>query len=488
MAVITLPIANGFYVSDSLPISAQECVNWYPNIVQAPALNQETLLGTPGTELLTTSGLVQQSNRGAWVLDEIPYFVNGNSLYRLERVVSGTEEVFSVVNLGTIEGSGRVSLADNGTQLCILVPDGKGYIFTSDPDTLTEITDPDFRANGEPQQVVFIDGYFVFTTDSKKFIISALNDGLSYNALDFGTAEADPDDIVAPIVFRNQLFIGGSETLEAFQNVGGADFPFQRTGLFIQKGIDAAFSVVVSNDTFMFIGGGQNESPAIWSLQGNTVQKISTTAIDSILQRFTDDEIQESFSWSYAQKGAYFVGFALPTTTLVFDTITGRWHERKSQLRDSDGTSVIFRSRINSLVQAYGKVLVGDSQDGRIGSLDIDIFTEYGQPLIRRISTQPFQNNMQAFMVPWIELTMEAGVGNDDASDPQIRMDRSVDGGKTFKDDRTRAIGKRGEYERRTIWRRVGRAARFEIFRFTLSDPVKPVIIQLTADVVPANA
>jgi len=34
------------------------------------------------------------------------------------------------------------------------------------------------------------------------------------------------------------------------------------------------------------------------------------------------------------------------------------------------------------------------------------------------------------------------------------------------------------------IWRRNGRAARFEVFRFTMSDSVKPVIIQLTAEII----
>jgi len=484
MAITALPIANGFYESDSLPISAQECVNWYPNLVQAPALNQETLFGTPGSVQLATTGNIAQINRGSWPLNDIPYFVNGNTLYRLVLSVVGGLDTFTTVDLGTIEGTGRVSMADNGTQLCILVPGGKGYIFTTGPDSLVEITDLDFTANGQPQHVVFIDGFFVFTTDSKKFITSALNDGTDYNALDFGTAEADPDDIVAPIVFRNQLFIGGSETLEAFQNIGGADFPFQRTGLFIQKGIDAAFSIVEANNTFMFIGSGKNESPAIWSLQGNDVQKVSTVAIESILQRFTQAELQTSFSWSYAQKGAYFVGFALPTTTLVFDTITGRWHERKSQIVNTIGIVSTIRSRVNSLVNAYGRVLVGDSQDGRIGSLDIDLFTEYGRNIIRRIATQPFQNNMQAVMVPTLELTMEAGVGNDDVVNPKIRMDLSDDGGKTFKDDRTRSIGKIGEFKRRTIWRRNGRFARFVVMRFTLSDAIKPVIIQLTADIV----
>ena len=477
-----LPITNGFYVSDSLPISAQECVNWYVNILQAPGLVTENLFGTPGSTELTPTQALREVNRGSHVMAGLPYFVNGSTLYRLTRTIVNTIETFSVDVLGVILGEGRVSMADNGTQLCIMVPDGAGYIFTTDPDTLTTITDLDFRANGEPQQVAYIDGYFAFTTDSKKWIVSDLNDGLVYNALDFGTAEADPDSIVAPIVFNNQLFIGGSETLEAFQNIGGADFPFQRTGLFIPKGISAPFTVVAASNSFMFIGAGENESPAIWQYVGNSVKKVSTTAIDSILQRFTTTQVSETFAWSYAQKGAYFVGFALPTTTLTYDTITERWHERKSQVDDDVGNAQSVRCRINSVVQAYGRILVGDSQDGRIGHLDPDVYTEYGNPIIRRAATQPFQNNMQSFLLPSVELAVESGVGNAAVPDPVIRMERSKNG-KTWSDQRARRIGKIGEFEHRAIWRKNGRAARFESLAFILSDAVKPVIIGLYADI-----
>lgn len=478
MTKTILPIANGSYISDSLPISAQECTNWYPNIPQTAALNSETLLGTPGLTLATTTGAVgSEVNRGSWTMDGVPYFVNGTTLYRLE------SDLTTMTDLGAITGSGRVFMADNGTQLCVLVPGttSMGYIFTTGPDTLTTITDLDFNTNGEPQAVVFIDGYFVFTTDSKKFIISALNDGLSYSALDFGSAEADPDDIVAPIVFRNQLFICGSETIEAFQNIGGGDFPFQRTGLFIAKGVYAALTLIQSNDTFMFIGGGKGESPAIWAFEGNTAVKVSTTAIDSLLQTFTEAEISASFAVSYAQKGAYFVCFALPTVSLVFDTTSKRWHERKSQVL-IETTQLTKRWRVNSLVSAYGKVLVGDSQDGRIGCIS-SAYKEYEQAVVRVVSTQPFQNNMDSFSVPEIELTVESGVGNDDVIEPLIGLSISKDGGKTFGQERWRKIGKIGEFDRRLIWRRNGRMSRFTVFKFTLSDAVKPVIIQLTADI-----
>ena len=469
MPKVVLPIANGFYESDSLPISAQECVNFYPNIAQAPALNQETLFGTAGLEEVANANTLT-GNRGAHEMNGVPYFVMNNRLFSMAAD-------FSLTFHGEIDGTVRVSMADNGTQLLILVPNGNGYIYNHVTDTFAQITDTDFTANGNPQLVVYIDGYFCLTTDSKKFIVSALNDGLSYNALDFGTAESDPDKIVAPVVFKNQLFIGGSQTIVPFQNIGGGDFPFQRTGLFLQKGIVSPFSIQTLQDTFVFIGAGQNESPAIWTLQGNDVAKISTTAIDKELSALTEAQVASIYSWGYAEKGAYFVGFSLPSGAFVYDIITKRWHERKSVI---DGT--LGGYRVTALVRAYNDIWAGDLVDGRIGNLSPDVFDEYGTEIRRSIVTQPFQSNMESFVVPEIELTVESGVGNAAAPDPQIGMARSRNS-KTWSDTRYRSIGKIGEYNHRAIWRRNGRAARFELFRFTISDPVKPVIIQLTADI-----
>lgn len=477
MARIVVPIANGHYVSDTLPVSAQECLNLYPSTAQAPALSKEVLFATPGLQLLATSGSL--ANRGSHTMSDVLYYVNGGKIYRLDIVVAGEE--YQLTEIGEIEGDSRVTMADNGTQMLVLVPGGKGYIVTQGPDTVTEIIDLDFTANGAPQQVVFNDGYFVVTTDSKKFIVSALNDGLTWNALDFGTAEADPDIIVAPIVFRNQLFIGGSETLEAFQNIGGADFPYQRTGLFIDTGIIAPFSIVKTEDSFMFLGAGSNEGPAIWALTGNDVVKVSTIAIDSILNKYGREQLKGVFAWAYSQRGAFFAGFTLPDTTLVYDTTAQKWHERKSFIID-EFTLKLTQYRVSTMSSLDGKVVAGDLQDGRVGFLDTRIYSEYENTIVRRVASQPFQKNMKSFTVPYIELTIESGVGDEDTPEPKVTLDRSLDGGKTFKDIRIRKMGKIGEYNKRCIWRRNGRSARFEVFRFTITDPVKVTIIQLTAD------
>jgi len=193
-----------------LPISAQDCTNFYPNYPQSDALSEATLFGTPGIELLTTIG-TDDENRGGIEFLGNPYVINRNALYRIDETISGAGvKSYSSVSLGTIEGVGRVDVDKNNTQIAIVVPGGKSYIF-SIAGGLVEITDPDF--DGPANTVDYIDGFFVFTR-ANKFFNSALNDGLNYDALDFGTAEVDPDDIVGAIVYKNQLYIWApSETL-----------------------------------------------------------------------------------------------------------------------------------------------------------------------------------------------------------------------------------------------------------------------------------
>lgn len=480
MPKIQLPIANGFYSSESLPISAQRCINWYPNIVQTQGLSQETLLGTPGIRQLVTTGILNEQNRGIHVMAGILYFVNGTSLYRLDRN-PGPPETFGTTNLGTITGTGPVSMADNGTQLMIVVPGGLGSIWVELTTTFTasiNAVDSDFTASGLPQLVVFVDSYFVCNTDSKKFISSAPNNGLSWLATDFGSAESDPDIIRAPFVFQSQLYMLGSETIQGFRNIpAGADFPFQAiTGLVIPKGIFAPFSIVPSNNSFMFIGGGVNESPAVWLFTGSGVEKVSTTAIDSLLNGFTDTEIEAVIGISYAEKGAYFTGFSLPDRDIYYDSISGRWHERNTFMGGQ-----LTGWRVGFMATAYGRVIVGDSIDGRIGELDSTLYTEYGDTIFRRIRIQPLTNQGSSIFVKSMELTMESGGGDFTTRDPQIRR-RYSDDAKTYSSETTRPIGRQGEFEKRAVWRREGRVPNFRVYEYTMTAPVNPAVIKLTAD------
>lgn len=478
MPITQLPIANGFYVSDSLPISAQRAVNVFPVVEESPALVQESLRGCPGVSQVDSAGGTDGC-RGSHTLDGVPYFVIGSALYRLE-----SDETLTAIS-GTIAGTGSVSMAENGTQLCILVPGSTGYIYTVSGGLVT-ISDGDFYANGNPTAVVFLDGYFVFTTDTKKIIVSELNDGTSYIATDFGSAESSPDEVVAPIVFRNRLFVLGTETVEAFSNIGGAGFPFQRTNLFLQQGLAARFSVQLAPQTFAWIGSGRDENPAVWTIQGNATARISTRAIDRLLRELSLPELEAITSWSYGEDGHYFVGWNLPDTTIVYDFSTGRWHERTTRIETDPNVYVTQSCRMVNHITAYGSLYCGDTEDGRVGRVSLTTYDEYGADVIKQWVTQPFQNNLQPFSIPYLEMHMETGVGSvRDPIPPTIVMDRSTNGGRSFLAPRARLLGIEGQYNRRAIWRRNGRAKATDMYRFTISDPVKVAGIQLLADIRP---
>ena len=219
----------------------------------------------------------------------------------------------------------------------------------------------------------------------------------------------------------------------------------------------------------------KDESPGIYEFRGNDFVKISNTAIDAVLQDLTQAQASNMFAMHYGFNGQFFTSFTLPGETFEFNSISQRWHQRRSAIGGA-----LDAWRVASIVTAYGKLYVGDRFDGRIGILDEDVFTEYGMTIFRQLDTMPFAANGNSFSVSSLELTVESGVGDFTTIDPQMRMSRSINN-KTFTDEIKRSIGKIGEYEKRLIWRRLGRAKRFEMFRFIMTDPVKPVIIKLQA-------
>jgi hypothetical protein len=474
-----LPFTNGYYQTASLPYSAQRCVNLYPVVAQAGALSPEALYSTPG---VVQFGILPEGRaRGAIFDGDRLLAVVGNRLYELRP--SGLEITVTGPN---VTGSGPVSMATNGIYTVILSPGAECYVY-SPPNVssvpngiLALVTDSDFRANGNPTSVTYIDGYFVYTTDTGKVIVSELNDPFNYNALDFGAADASPDRTVTCFTFRNQLMIAGTESVEVFNNVGGTNFPFQRTGLFFDQGVRAQFSVVKTAAAVYFVGAGQNESVSVWALSGNGTERISTDAIDYLLGQFSEQQIARTTAWHYSQDGHFFVGFNLPNTTIVFDATTGRWHERRSTLSGPDPYTT--RWRIEFIVAAYGRLIALDIIGNGLGELKTTVATEFDQTVIREFITLPFQNNMMPFTVPWMELTVESGLGSV-ADDPEISLDISRDGGKTWDNKRRRGLGLIGQYGRRAVWRRNGRPNRFDVYRFSYSDPFKLSVLQLTADI-----
>lgn len=496
MAKAPIPIATGFYVSDSLPVSNQRCVNAYVNIPQADTVTDAAIFGTEGIKELADADILTAC-RGGHEFGGKPYFVLGGNLYRLNRTVTENVESFDLDNLGAIEGVGRVYMADNGDQLCVVAPpdastDGKSYIFTESPDSLVEITDPDF--DGPASSVTYSDGLFVFSkADSDLFFNSAIKDGLSYDSQDFSQAVADPDNIRSVIAYRSQLYVLGSQTIEIFRNTARVPAPYVRlSGGVIDVGVSAPQSVKLFAGQFAFVGRSVNETPAVWLVSGGQKTKISTIAIDNELQKLSEAEVENIFAWVYAASGNYFYAFTTPSTTFVYDSTTQRWHERQS----IKGAS-LTQCRVGTAVSAYGRVIVGDLQGGKIGELSETEYLEYGRLIRRFFTTKPFDNMGDPVFLAKTEVVVEAGVGLTDditiesgttilgapitvtaGKDPQLTMSYSDNGGRTFIGEFSRSMGRMGEYNARPIWRRGGRFPRSRVLKYEMASPNKFAVVK----------
>jgi hypothetical protein len=172
----------------------------------------------------------------------------------------------------------------------------------------------------------------------------------------------------------------------------------------------------------------------------------------------------------------------LPKTTFCYNTITGKWNEEKSIITDEKGIDRVVGRRVSGVVTAYGLTLCGDDVDGRIGSIEADTYTDYGNLIHRSFSTQPFSDMGNVITVSALELTVNSGAGDFTTLNPKINMSKSLNN-ITFDDEISREIGKQGEYVHRLIWTRLGRVPRFVSFKFTMSDPVNPTIIKLEANI-----
>ncbi len=500
MAIVDLPISQGFYVSDSLPISNQRCVNFRPNVPQTSTITVDNLFQTPGIVGLTPK-ILNVISRGAHVMGDIPYCVIGTSLFRLNQTFA-VDEAFDLELMGTIEGIKRVYMDDNGTQLCITaVPDtatvGKSYIFTESPDTLTEITDANF--DGPAISMIYASGYFLFAKSSgKKFFNSPLLDGLgTYDPLDFSNATADPDEIRSLVRYKNHAYILGSLTVQVFRDIGRSPSPFSPLSTVIDVGVVAPQSVQRFAGVFVMVGAGVNEDPGVWAINGNTKTKLSTIAIDNELSKLTSVQAENIFSNVYAEKGEFFYIMTLPTTSFVYDATNQRWHERTS-VAGVEQTQY----RVSTMVKAYGRIIVGDLQDGRVGALDSLENLEYGRLVKRFVTSQPFGNSGKIIKVSTIEPVCESGVGlNSDITielgedevgniltgtggkDPQITMSYSDDNGRNFVGDRSKPLGKIGQYKLRQIFKRIRRIPDTRVLKFEISTPNKAVILKVRANI-----
>lgn len=460
------PFIGQAYAARSPVIEAQECVNLY---LEADPNGRNALIGTPGLELFANLGAGPV--RGLW---KVPtgdlVAVSGNEVYRVARDASTTL-------LGTIGSySGPVSMADNGQQ-CVIVDGSKsGYQVTLADYSLDMLDDPAFYG---ADNVYFLDGRFVFNRPGTgQFYLSNLY-ATSFNALYFATAESSPDNLVSHIVDHREVWLFGDLTTEIWVANGAATFPYERMeGAAIETGCAAAHSVCKIDNTIVWLGKDEKGQGVVWQVADYTPVRISTHALECAIAGYAKQgTISDAIAYVYQQEGHTFYVLTFPSVqrTWAFDAATKTWHQRA--WLDTDGQQQRHRSNCHAF--AWGLNLVGDFESGSLYRLDLDTYTDNGDPIRRSRACAPLVGqNFGWTYFDDLQIEFETGVGLVDGQgmDPQALLTYSDDGGRTWSSERAAGMGKLGQYRARARWTRLGRA-RDRVFRVTVSDPVKVVIV-----------
>ncbi len=444
------------YQARALPLSAQQIVNLYAEAAPKDAKSPVVLYGAPGIKAFAASvgdGPIRDCHDFAGTL----FTVSGNTVYSVDS--AGTATSIGTINTST----GPVSMSHNqATTAELIIVDGTdGWLYDA-TNGLVEITDTDFFA---ADVVDFQDQYFILVRkDTGQFFLSNLNAGATYTATDIANAEGDPDNLISLISNHRELWLFGKNTTEVWYNSGASDFPFNRfEGAFLERGCAAAFSVAEDFNTVFWLA----EDQIVYRAVGYTPERISHHGIEEAIRKYNTISDAEAFIYTMGGHKFYVLTFPTEKATWVYDITTGLWHERES--------FGLGRWRASCYVNIYGKHLVGDFQDGKIGELDLDTYDEYGSTMQGIATGPPVYDDRQRIFHRRFELDVEAGVGltSGQGSDPQVWLEWSDDGGHTFSARKSfRSMGKIGVYGQRLRWLCLGQA-RQRIYKLTTSDPVK---------------
>jgi len=409
-------------------------------------------------------------------------------------VVSGLE-VYKVTGmnavptlLGTVTGTGPVSIADNGTQIFFACnPDS--YIYNEVTNVFAQITDPDFPG---AVTVGYLDGYFVFNEpDSQKVWVTSLLDGLSVDPLDFASSEGSPDGLVALIVDHREAWLFGTDSVEVWYDAGLADFPLTRIqGAFNEIGCVAAFSVAKLDNGLFWLGTDARGQGIVYRANGYTGQRISTHAIEYAIAQYGN--ISDAVAYTYQQEGHAFYVLTFPTgnATWVFDVATQAWHERAGW-----DNGEFTRHRSNCQCNFGGNTIVGDFENGNIYQMTLDVYDDYDEPQkwLRSWRALPSgQNNLKRTAHHSLQLNCESGTGlaTGQGDDPQVMLRWSDDGGHTWSNEHWSPMGKIGAYYQRVFWRRLGMTLKLRdrVYEVSGTDPVKVAIMGAELILSPTNA
>ena len=315
-----------------------------------------------------------------------------------------------------------------------------------------------------------------YSGDGRAFA-SAIND-VTFNSLDYATAESSPDGLVRGVAFGRDFLMMGTATIEFWGNTGNpTGFPLSR-GPVIPVGLKAAHAVAGFEAGFT--------DPLVWVANDNTVRRlngytpeiVSTPVLEGLIEEAGTD-LEACVHIAGGRAWWVLIG---PTWTWALDMRSGNWHERQSY-----GAP---RWRAHFGASAFGEWLTFDRDSQKMFAIDPRYRKEDADPLIWEVWSTQDHRFPGGFRVKQVSFNFVTGVGRDTGiapieTDPQVSISWSNDGGRTFGNELLRSLGTQGQQRNIDIWNCGITGPDGRQWRLRCSDPVEVSMIGGAMDVAP---
>jgi hypothetical protein len=466
-----IPIVNGIYTDGASDFRTSYPKNFVP-VPKSQGVSAGYLRPAEGVEAFAVG---VGEDRGGVNWNGVMYRVSGNQLVRVDADSTVTQ-------LGLISGVNTATLDYSFDRLIIA---GGGNLYYYDTGTgLTQVTDPDL---GPALDALWVDG-FTMTTDGTSLVVTELNDPYAVNPLKYGSSEVDPDPVVALLKVRNEVHALNRYTTEAFDNVGGTGFPFQRIdGAQIQRGAVGVQTCCLFVDQLAFMGSGRNEAVSVYVGGGGQSISIASREIDQILSKYTEGQLAVAVVESRVFNAHEHLLIHLNDQTLVYDAAASRemnepiWFILHSA-SEYNATSIYCARHF---VWCYSAWFSGDPVNARIGKMTSDVASHYGTHISWEFATAILYNSGMGLSIHELELVVLNGRA-DAGTENIVQTSYSFDG-ELWSQNKSKTVGMRGDRLKRLVWISQGSMRNIRMQRFQGTSRARLSMARLEARIEPLS-
>jgi hypothetical protein len=399
------------------------------------------------------------------------YVVAGGSLYSVAADGVGTR-------LGAIPGSDRVEMDNNRYQVAVLA-ETRLFVWDTQTDVFTEVTDPDFTGGSS---IATVNGIgLISSPKGDSFAITAIDDYTVFTSLDRATAESKADPLTCIRVVNNEPWMMGLNGFEVWPNTGQADFPFERSAVNPDVGCLARGAAIVFDNTLFWLGQGTGGGFYVYRASGYDAQRISNHAVERLIAKAARVDLAYAYIW--AVDGHSFYTLVMDSGSVTYDATTGIWHQTTTGVTELGGAFPPARFTCSAFVD--GANIVGDPF-GNLCRMTFDANDDLGEPLVREFRTPPIGAVGRQTDLMRIQLDLDTGTGTlTEAGDCLMAI--AQDGGRTWDGWFGESMGLEGEYFQNINWGPQGQAYQHDLL-FRVTDAVPLRLTGGWVDIIETNA